>query len=655
MKRPLFWIGIVFLSATAVFLLCENAIYAAVMCAILLLSGFIFFGKAGAALVLAALMLAAGSFAVNLKIYEHRIEPFDDEVIGTMVIGGMENYGSRTVLSGNARMRANNTERVMPIELTVWGGSDTNIGDEFSFSADVYKKRKDTADKFDALSLTLIEEAENDIKAPAVSLVLIKARAKVCDILRDMTTTPCGGILCAMLAGEKAYISDSINASFRAAGLSHLLVVSGMHLCVVAEIVSRLFSKSDGKKRFALITAGVWAFSALTGFGISVVRAAIMVTIGESAPLFLRKRDTLSSLAAAGILIAILSPSAVGELSFLLSFGAVFGIALFSDSLEKLIHSRLKTDNRIANGIISSISVSIAAQTGILPISAIFFGTVPVLGVLANIPAIPLVTPIIILGALGVVLAPLRAVFGLLCDGFITVLCFIAKLFGALPLSKIGVGERYVLVFVIFFWCAAVLCAFSRPRKELIRRGALFSLAAVLFCSCVHLGASLSRITLTYFDDYEILVVSKGDKAVIFGAPENSYEADRIASHLERNNITRIDAVCTDSDVISPAVFALSERVETEGVMAPDTYANRSFCHSTALALYKFNEPVKLFGTVMLDASDSIIKVTADGEGKEIYPHEGLCVIIKKYSNVNTMEDDILWQIRTPVGGSHDI
>ena len=626
--------GITFLCETAVFLCCEETFHA-VLCAIAVPAACILLSRCRpkeCLLLFGCAAFAALSLFLHTAVHESQIRDFlGKETDCTLVVSETRQRGRGTVLEGTARLRRGETVRFLPVEVTVWSGSDARIGDVVSLKAKAASGKQTIAGIGEPLSLTQTAPLDSAAapKVPALAYRLTAVRSAVLTAAAELTHGDAEGVLCALLAGDRSRLSGRITADFRRAGLSHLLVVSGMHLCIAAALAERLFSRLREKRRFFAVCTVVWLCAALTGFGVSVVRAAVMVTAGQSAVLFERKSDTLTSLSLAGLLIALASPAAVISVSFLLSFCAVFGIALFADPIERLLAARLPGKGKTRRLLYAPLAVSAAAQLGTLPVTAVCFGTVPALGLAANLIAVPLLTPILFSGVCGVLIVPLRGAFGLLCRILIGLLCKTAAFFAEIPFAQLGFGERWQLAWIFCVFVISALCV-SREVSLCLRRTLCLLGAAVLCCgSAFSLFAARQSTTVIFFPQDGTALLSRGSRAVLLGAPEDSYAADRILSAMARQNLFSLEAVLTEDIVLPTALFSVTAEVPAGGIAAPDTPANRALCHAAGQPLCQ-TEELMLFCLYPAEIRQNAVTVVIDQNGAALCPCEEICVIIKE-------------------------
>jgi competence protein ComEC len=199
-----------------------------------------------------------------------------------------------------------------------------------------------------------------------------------------------------------------LRALFAAAGMAHVLALSGLHVGVLAGAVA-LTVRPLGRRRGGLaVLLVVAAYVALVGPSPSVVRAAIMVAVLvvaraaelPSAPLG-------ASLAAAALACLLVAPAWVGDLGFVLSFASVAGIVLLAGPVLRWSRTPPRAGAYPARAwrgavrwTMAALATSGAAQAATASVVAGGFGAVPLAAPLVNLVAVPLASFLVPLGAL---------------------------------------------------------------------------------------------------------------------------------------------------------------------------------------------------------------------------------------------------------------
>ena len=199
-------------------------------------------------------------------------------------------------------------------------------------------------------------------------------------------------IISALTVGDKSKLTREIKAAYNAAGVSHILALSGLHIGILSMILSWLFyplrQVSGGKWVASFLIVGVlWGFAFLSGLSPSVIRAVTMFSAYVVASIFSEDRFSgFSALTLTAFIMLIYQPMYLFDIGFQLSFMAVLGIFIFYPLIDNLFVVR----NKIVAYLWNVISLSLAAQLATLPLILFYFGTFPVYFLLSNLVVAPI-------------------------------------------------------------------------------------------------------------------------------------------------------------------------------------------------------------------------------------------------------------------------
>lgn len=192
------------------------------------------------------------------------------------------------------------------------------------------------------------------------------------------------GVAEALALGWRADLDAEMQASFRDAGIAHLLAVSGLHVGILAAIAYALTFWLGRERRGRIVggslrLAAVWIFALLTGLAPSTVRAALMFSLFIMADILERRTSRLNLLAAAAIVTLAARPMLLFDVGWQLSYAAVAGI-LVARPMIVAYHNRLW----------QSAAMSMAATLATMPVSIAVFGKIHPYFLIANVVLIPL-------------------------------------------------------------------------------------------------------------------------------------------------------------------------------------------------------------------------------------------------------------------------
>ncbi len=153
---------------------------------------------------------------------------------------------------------------------------------------------------------------------------------------------PDAGLLAGILLGNQRGLSPEVSAAFAQTGASHVIAISGFNMAVLAGIVIGALKRLRLRPAYAAVIAlgVIGLYTLFVGANPSVARAALMsglLVVGEA----LRRRTYLpASLAFAALILSLLNPLVLWDVSFQLSFFATLGLALFAEPLSTALQRR---------------------------------------------------------------------------------------------------------------------------------------------------------------------------------------------------------------------------------------------------------------------------------------------------------------------------
>ncbi|MFD2601866.1 ComEC/Rec2 family competence protein [Flavobacterium suzhouense] len=204
----------------------------------------------------------------------------------------------------------------------------------------------------------------------------------------------------ALLLGQRQDMDSTTNNAYKNAGVLHILAISGLHFSVLFYLLTILFKpfnrfKKHGRiLRFLSIIIIIWGFAFITGLSASVIRSVVMFTIISLGQYLNRDTNIYNSVFISMLILLVANPYFIFDAGFQLSYLAVFAIIWLESYYRKFSLSKHKPISYITD----IISISLAAQIGVFPLSLYYFNQFPLLFLVANIIVIPLSNIILILG-----------------------------------------------------------------------------------------------------------------------------------------------------------------------------------------------------------------------------------------------------------------
>lgn len=314
-------------------------------------------------------------------------------------------------------------------------------------------------------------------KIDNVGEYFLNLRNKISKNISKVISGDEGEILKALLIGKKDGISHDLKEKIKNSGLSHLLAISGLHLSIVASIFFVLFRKIlafssylalnfDLKKISAILAIlASFIYLKISGSPITAQRAFLMIALAFMAIFFDEKANFKRILIIIALLLIVVNPYVIFSVSFQLSFVAIISIAILTKFYQQKIQQSFLA--KFLNYFLAIIIISLFVQITTAPILISNFGSLPILGFISNLIAIPLVTIFILpIGFLALFLM----IFGIeefaliFVEKAIFYLIKIIELFGNLQFSLIELPFEFGFLEVFLSILALLLFYLANSR-----------------------------------------------------------------------------------------------------------------------------------------------------------------------------------------------
>ena len=366
---------------------------------------------------------------------------------------------------------------------------------------------------------------------------------RLCEVYPDDTEE----VLGAMLLGRKENLSYSLSRRYESGGISHMLVISSLHLSILSSLVYGTLRKCGCSVKGSAIAGGgvLLCFVCLTGCSVSSLRAVIFYLASMGARTAGRTYDRLNAAALAAILILAADPYFLFHSSFQLSFAAAL-LCMLSEKKGKT-------------------AGCVIIQFGMMPLAAWHFFEIPVLGVPVNLLLLPLLPVILITGAAGLVLGGKCVFPAVWCVRlYDRILGLIAespdhlRIFGKweIPFPTVFITGRpgivmiagYYVLFALFLY---FLYRFRNRAKKIL---AYLFLPAMLLVLGLRIPGKMSVTFLDVGQGDGIVAESPNGRSILIDGGSSSVRdvgTYRILPFLKYSGIQRLDVIAVthaDSD-----------------------------------------------------------------------------------------------------------
>jgi competence protein ComEC len=314
------------------------------------------------------------------------------------------------------------------------GGGSLGVGDRLRLRAGVGRAR--SSDRLGHRPPVTLRHPRVEAWAPAASALLrgseaIRAAARG----RAMASLPPerAGLLVGMALGDTSLLPGDLEGTFRAAGLTHLMAVSGANLAVVLG-AGLWLAAAAGAARPLLVAVGialVGLLVLLTRWEPSVLRAGVMAVLVLLGVVTGRGPGGRRALCLAVVVLLLADPGLAGALGFQLSVAATAGVLWAGPLAGRALPRWVPDRARAAAGI------TLGAQAVALPALALALGRLSPASLPANLAGLPLAGGPMLLGTVAAVAAPVApwasTLACRLADPFLVGLIAVARWAAGLP------------------------------------------------------------------------------------------------------------------------------------------------------------------------------------------------------------------------------
>ena len=413
-------------------------------------------------------------------------------------------------------------------------------------------------------------------------------RQKILTAITEVFPADCIGFAKALLLGETDGLTYEQDRAFQVSGIRHVVAVSGLHVSILFSLLY-LFV---GRNRWLVALLGIpmlALFAAVAGFTPSVVRACLMQLLICLAGLTQKEYDPPTALSFSVLVLLAVNPFVITAVGFQLSVGCMIGIFLFAEKLRQYLLSVLKWQEkgkgksiraRLMRWTTGSVSVTLSAMVFTVPLCAAYFGMVSLVGILANLLCLWVISFVFY----GIILTCLLS--GIWFGGAQSVAWIIAwpiryvfavsRLLSRFPLAAVYTDSVYIIVWLVFSYVLLISFLLLKRKHPIIATsGILVGLAVCVTLSWLEPRLYGTQISVIDVGQGQSILLKSDDAYYLVdcGSDKADAAADTVANYLLSQGVTQLDGLILthyDTDHAGSALQLLSS-VPAVKIYMPDT------------------------------------------------------------------------------------
>lgn len=407
-------------------------------------------------------------------------------------------------------------------EVVILAEREFELGKEYEIVVTFLKSRKrlNPGSNINNVLYAHLSAVTNEgTRSPSLDTMLQDWRYKIHRVITDHFQKDAGALIASVTIGQRANLSEQVRGAFSAAGLAHILSISGTHFglfsiflfgigrVVIWSLPLALLQRitmylTPAQASAVLSFPFMIAYLGLSGGSIPAVRSFIMIGFFLFGLIIGRKGFWLNSLLLAAFLIVLWEPGSLFSLSFQLSFLAVLFIGFIMEGADSPQENGFRTMRYIRKTVL----LTLAASLGTAPLVAYFFHSVSLISPISNLVVAPVIgfilIPLSVISAFVFLVSgyyPFASAIGILADISIAIVQKLSQV----PYADIKIAA-FPLVIVLLFYGAFFIYFFQMKKRFLLL---IPFIPIVLYTVLSTLDSD--KLSVTFLD------VGQGDAAIV--------------------------------------------------------------------------------------------------------------------------------------------
>jgi competence protein ComEC len=426
------------------------------------------------------------------------------------------------------------------------------------------------------------------------ALFSVKDRAR--DVLTRLVPDPEASLLQGILLGIRSGIPVDLYEDYNTTGTSHIIVISGSNITFIAALFALAFRRLLGPRRaYWLTIAGITLYVLLVGADAAVVRAGIMGVLFVTALALGRRSTAYVSLFATILVLTLITPLALWDVGFQLSFAATLGLILFAPAIQRVFERglvRVSSPDRarqVLRFLNEALILTLAAQILTIPLVIYHFGRFSLVAPLANLLILPAQPPIMGLGGAAAItgmapfLEPVARAIAWVPWLLLAYTNAVVRWMAGWPVASIEIGRASAgWIVLVYASLLLLLWAWTRRREAVgriwsgltARRSGVFILCGAAVIAVLAWLAVLQlpdrKLHVTFLDvgqgDAILITTPTGQQVLVDGGPSPSELTSALGKEMPfwDRSIDLLVMTHPDADHISGLVEVL-DRYQIDG------------------------------------------------------------------------------------------
>ena len=402
-----------------------------------------------------------------------------------------------------------------------------------------------------------------------------QAREAICQRAVNLSGESAGGLLSALLLGERDMLDNQLELDFMRLGITHILSLGGFHLAILMGTLEILLSFCMVEKRIRISIGCIFCFlfMAFTGFQLTVVRAGLMLILSSLLILACGLKDSITSLFISAVIMLLFEPYCALDIGFWLSVLATFGILLVGNYVNgKCSDERLIKKLWISVKISALFSLFAIASTS--AITSVCFDGVSTVGILTTMLYGFLLNAYIYLGIAALILGGFVPV-GNLLTRFSDLIESISAAIS--DIEWVYSSSTFTAVKILFVILSLGFATFAIMKIKC--RKSFIAALSVIYVTAIGLATLFTRsaaesdaMTVFHEKNAETVLILSDGETLLFDASNHSADTAFDSYYiLASNNVAKLEHyyACNYSTQLSEYLTILLSRISVSKIHLP--------------------------------------------------------------------------------------
>jgi ComEC/Rec2-related protein len=409
-----------------------------------------------------------------------------------------------------------------------------------------------------------------------VSSHFAKWRSAISERAIALTDSYSGGLIAALLLGERDFISPKLELDFTRIGIVHILSLSGMHLAIFSGIIDKLLALIGCGKKVRTISSCLFSliFMTVTGFPVTIVRAGVMLIISSLLMLACGNRDGITSLMLTAVLIVIVNPNSALDTGFLLSVLSTLGLITAADYAAQDTDGQKPTlRTRVIGYVKLSFIFSFFAILASLLITALTFDGFSTFSIITTFIFSPLTEVFLIVSIVTLIFGGALGL-GTVCKALGGFIGAFADLLSDIPMaytSSASLAVKIVAVILALMFFVFLLIDIKNKRRFVGIMIASYAVMIAISLTLTNYSLTRDAITVNSSEDCDMILVSGEASAIFDSSSHKRSHAYEISEYVYSSGVSELDVYITPtySNTLPDMIDLLLSRIKIEKCILP--------------------------------------------------------------------------------------